>query len=136
MSELVIDERIVLLAIDDCPGRYDELVGHAGVRLVVTCDDEIATHLLHTGPVDAILLDHDMPEQNGVIWAESIATFFRLPVVVVSTTTTVPDPRPAMVSILQKAGLPVFLCPADHHGCEVEWVAWIRGALAGLKATR
>ena len=128
---LALDERIVLLAIDDSPGRYDELVKFQGVRLVVTCDEEIVTSLLQGGLVDAILLDHDMPGMSGVVWSESLAAFYRIPVVVVSTTGLVPDPRPEMVATLRDAGIPVLLCPADHFGCEVEWVLWVLGQRAG-----
>ena len=128
---LALDERIVLLAIDDSPGRYDELAANPEVFVTVTRDPEVVALILAAGMADGILLDHDMPDRDGREWARELSFCPPLPVVITSTTGTLPDPRPEMAATLRDAGVPVLLCPADHFGCEAEWVAWVLEQMAG-----
>jgi hypothetical protein len=35
-----------------------------------------------------------------------------------------------MLDTLQKGGFKAIINPADHNGCEIEWLSWMKGALA------
>lgn len=127
---------LTFLAIDDSPGRFDELskiIDGRGHRLVITHDPELSLRL--AALADAILLDHDMPGPDGRARARELVSRPELwkPVVIVSTS-GIPGVREEMERTFRDAGWPVFLCPADHMHCEIEWVAWVEGAVEGVGA--
>lgn len=121
---------IWVLAIDDSPGRYDEFARlldreRSDLALVVACHPEVVEALLATGKVRAILLDRDMPYQNGEVWAEYIANHPN-PTIITSCTGH-PTARETMLATLRSGGVRAIACYADHQGCEIEWLWWIRG---------
>ena len=130
---------LLFLVVDDCPGRYDEffrLLDRAKHRWVQTHDSELVFEL--EDRADVLILDHDMPGPDGRERARqmaALASFGRRPVII-SSTTGLEGVREEMVATLQAAGFPVFLCPADHNGCEVEWLHWALGAIAAQHAER
>ena len=123
------------LIIDDCPSRYDEftrMLDREKHRWVITCDPEFV-YGIHPDHYDAILLDHDMPHQDGRKWAQWIAfeTMGKKPVIITSTT-GLEGVREEMLATLQSAGFPSIINPADHIGCETQWLSWMKGCLAGM----
>ncbi len=124
------------LIIDDCPSRYDEftrMLDGEGHRWVITCDPEFVEIIFNaeTMVVDGILLDHDMPHWDG----RQFATWLRLshanniPVIITSTT-GLEGVREEMLETLTLGGFKAVINPADHIGCETEWLSWMKGALA------
>jgi CheY-like chemotaxis protein len=87
--------------------------------------------------VDGILLDHDMPHRDGREWARWLVEegLFReegglyAPVIITSTT-GLEGVREEMLETLRKGGFKAIINPADHIGCETEWLSWMKGALA------
>jgi CheY-like chemotaxis protein len=129
---------IRLLIIDDCPSRYDEftrMLDGEGHRWVITCDPDIVDIVLDSAAteveISGILLDHDMPHWDG----RQFATWLRLshanniPVIITSTT-GLEGVREEMLETLRKGGFKAIINPADHAGCEIEWLSWMKGALA------
>ena len=126
------------LIIDDCPSRYDEftrMLDREKHRWIITCDPEFAETFILEGRTqfDGILLDHDMPHQDGRVWARWLAEewYSRTPVIITSTT-GLKGVREEMLATLRSAGFPSIINPADHSGCETEWLSWLKGCLAGM----
>jgi len=127
------------LIIDDSPGRYDtftRMLDREKIKWVMSCDPQIVDILFEyagtDGQIDGILLDHDMPYKDGREWAKWIeANIVDVPVVVTSTT-GLPNVREEMIKTLKEAKIPAYLCPADHINCEIEWLAWLKGAIETL----
>lgn len=121
---------LLWLLVDDCPGRYDELcrmLDRAGHRWVLTHDAELVSLLIRRA--DVLCLDHDMPVADGRERVRYMTQAVGVPVpVIITSTTGVPGAREEMVSLLDAAGWPVLLCPADHADCEREWFWWAVGA--------
>lgn len=120
------------LIIDDCPSRYDEftrMLDREKIGWVITCEPNYIDILQTTA--DGILLDHDMPYHDGRHWARWLADFSRIPVIITSTT-GLEGVREEMLATLQSAGFPSIINPADHIGCETEWLSWMKGCLAGM----
>lgn len=120
---------LLFLVIDDSPGRYEEffrLLDDKGHRWVQTHDLELAALL--EPHADVILLDHDMPVADGRVRARSLSQTGRRTPVVITSTTALVGAREQMVETLRAGRVPVLLCPADHHNCEIEWLSWSLGA--------
>ena len=126
------------LIIDDSPSRYDEftrMLDREKIGWFISCDPEFIK-MIHSDHYDAILLDHDMPYRDGRAWAQWIAsdpfwTGRKTPVIITSTT-GLEGVREEMLATLQSAGFPSVINPADHIGCETEWLSWMKGCLAGM----
>lgn len=117
---------ITFLAIDDTPGRFDDFVrklNHEHNSFVLSCDQRVIVLLipLFSNENLVILLDHDMPGWDGRKWASELHKYARVPVVIVSTT-GVPGAVDEMERTLRANNMPVYVCPADHYGCELEWI--------------
>lgn len=132
---------LLFLVVDDCPGRYDEffrLLDRAKHRWVQTHDPDLVQDLVERA--DVLILDHDMPGPDGRERARWLAqrAWGSIPAapIIIASTTGLEGVREEMVATLQAAGFAVFLCPADHGGCEVEWFNWALGAVAAQNATR
>lgn len=122
------------LIIDDCPSRYDEftrMLDREKIKWAITCDPDFVDVILQSHGVDGILLDHDMPYHDGRYWARWLADFSKRPVIITSCT-GLEGVREEMLATLQSAGIPSVINPADHGGCEVEWLSWMRGCIAGM----
>jgi CheY-like chemotaxis protein len=130
------------LIIDDCPSRYDEftrMLDREGHRWMITCDPEFVETLFSSADmvVDGILLDHDMPHRDGREWARWLVeeSLLReeggmyIPVIITSNT-GLEGVREEMLETLRKGGFKAVINPADHIGCETEWLSWMKGALA------
>lgn len=133
------DDRLFFLIIDDSPGRYEEFTrlldeGKPRHRRVITHDPRLAEQLV--AYADVILLDHDMPGPDGRERAAWIAGLVKPVPVIVTSTTGLVGARESMVATLGTACVPALLCPADHHNCEIEWLNWALGAVAGARAGR
>lgn len=129
------DDPIFFLIIDNCPGRYDELtrlLDERGHRWAITHDEASAAVLLRGA--DVLVLDHDMPGPDGRARARALARSTSTVPVIIASTTDVPMARETMASVLRDAGHAVTICPADHHACELEWLAWAMGAVAEGRA--
>ena len=130
---------LLFLAIDDSPGRYEEFVRLLDTdfsrpfaerhRFVVTHDAVLSRQLAMFA--DVILLDHDMPGEDGRERARWLAWVKPRASVIITSTTGLEGVREEMRATLEAAGVPVLLCPADHHGCEMEWLRWAEGVAAG-----
>lgn len=124
------------LIIDDCPSRYDEftrMLDREKIGWVITCDPDLICKI-HPDNYDAILLDHDMPHWDGrkwALWITRVETMDKKPVIITSTT-GLEGVREEMLATLQSAGFPSIINPADHIGCETEWLSWMKGCLAGM----
>ena len=121
---------ILFVAIDDSPGRYDEFVR----KLDRTQHDFLLCYeYRRLAPMLAewrmlqeqvvILLDHDMPGLDGRQWASILPELAPYPVIITSTT-GIPGAVKTMEQTLKDANVPVYVCAADHFGCESEWIAW------------
>jgi len=114
------------LIIDDAPSRYDEftrLLDRAGHTWTITLDPHTVYVSLPFS--DVVLLDHDMPRKDGREWARDLAAYTpRPPPVIITSTTGLPQVREEMLATLTAADVPATLNPADHMGCEDEWLAW------------
>ena len=126
-------EPLLFLIVDDSPGRYEEftrLLDERKHRWLITHDAE--TWRQFATAADAILLDHDMPGEDG---RQRVAWLTRevrpVPVIVTSTAGLV-WAREGMVSDLGAHCFPAYFCPADHMNCEIEWLAWAEGACAAM----
>jgi DNA-binding NarL/FixJ family response regulator len=116
-----------VLIIDDSPGRYEEftqLLNKKEVGWIVTCQPDLVHDVLEWCNIEGIILDHDMPYKDGLFWARWLAEFSRLPVVISSTTSKV-GRREEMLKTLQDAGIRAAMIPADHFGCEKEWLEFL-----------
>ncbi len=125
------------LIIDDCPSRYDEftrMLDREGHRWVITCDPVLVCAILDLSDTDAeisgILLDHDMPHWDGRDFANRLLPHPNLIPVIITSTTGLEGVREEMLETLQKGGFKAIINPADHIGCETEWLSWMKGALA------
>ncbi len=122
------------LIIDDCPSRYDEftrMLDQEGHGWVITCEPDFV-YLIRPDHFDAILLDHDMPHRDGREWASwlvDLEGWTGIPVIITSTT-GLEGVREEMLETLRKGGFKAVINPADHIGCETEWLSWMKGALA------
>lgn len=76
----------IYLAIDDDPIRYYKLSGELKHPLVVTCRLSEVHYYMKNFSVQGILLDHDMPFGDGMMFATLLAEHYssKKPVVVVS----------------------------------------------------
>ena len=126
------------LIIDDCPSRYDEftrMLDREGHRWVITPDPEMAQTVLdfsgEGADISGILLDHDMPHWDGRQFAKCLASggLDDIPVIITSTT-GLEGVREEMLETLKSGGFKAIINPADHIGCETEWLSWMKGALA------
>lgn len=130
---------LLFLAVDDSPGRYEEFQLLLNTDFIRELDDRHRLVVTHDGALsrqlamiaDVILLDHDMPGEDGRARARWIAWAQPRAAVIITSTTDLEGVREEMRDTLTAAGIPVLLCPADHHGCEVEWVRWAEGVWAG-----
>jgi FixJ family two-component response regulator len=123
---------MLFMIIDDDPTRYSEfsdLILKRGHRYVITCDLEIAEQILDrcSDARTCILLDHDMPINNGKEFAKMIASKSNIYPVIITSTTSIPNAREDMLSILDEANISCVINPADHINCEVEWYWWAKG---------
>ena len=123
-SEIVVKVRL-LLAIDDRPERYAELVGQLlrrGVILIVA-EHVHALYAIERLPISAVLLDYDLSpehEQNGASWARAILDALpSLPVLVVSVN---PDGRR---EIRRVSGGRWEEEPANREGWEERVIGWL-----------
>jgi CheY-like chemotaxis protein len=130
------------LIIDDFPGRYDEfcsLMDKKGHSWIITTDSSAAENIIvsydsffNLNFIDGILLDHDMPKRDGRDWAKWIAEKVKsggaekVPVII-SSCTGLQGVREEMLVTLQEAGIGASINPADHSGCEQEWISWFEG---------
>ena len=130
------------LIIDDFPGRYDEfcrLLDEKGFSWIITIDSTVAENIMATydpfykmNLIDGIFLDHDMPKRDGRAWAKVIAEKVRtgkmenVPVII-SSCTGLENVREEMLATLHEANIGATINPADHLGCEQEWLAWFEG---------
>lgn len=131
------DDPLFFLIVDDSPGRYEELtrlLDDKGHRWAITHDEASVNVLLHVA--DVLVLDHDMPGQDGRARARNLARSGRVLPVIITSTTGVPNARETMLADLVAGGLPAVICPADHHHCEIEWLAWAEGAAGSLRLAR
>jgi CheY-like chemotaxis protein len=137
------------LIIDDCPSRYDEftrMLDREKIGWVITCEPEFVENIMDNTDFDGILLDHDMPKWDGrqvTRWLtdpnyenELLNLLYKIrpyniPVIITSTT-GLEGVREEMLATLQSAGFPSIINPADHIGCETEWLSWMKGCLAGM----
>lgn len=124
------------LIIDDCPSRYDEftrMLDREKIGWVITCDPGLVDDLIvHSySSIKGILLDHDMPHWDGRQFAKWMVDncLEGVPVIITSTT-GLEGVREEMLETLQKGGFKAIINPADHIGCETEWLSWMKGALA------
>ncbi len=132
-----MNEQLRFLIIDDCPSRYDEftrMLDREGHRWVITCDPEFVEIIFNaeTMVVDGILLDHDMPHRDGRGWARWLVDldgWTGIPIIITSTTGLV-GVREEMLETLKAGWFKAVMNPADHIGCETEWLNWFKGALA------
>jgi len=127
------------LIIDDFPGRYDEfcsLLDSKGHSWIITTDSSAAENIIvsydsffNLNFIDGILLDHDMPKRDGREWAKWIAEKVKsggtekVPVII-SSCTALQGVREEMLTTLREAGVEAIINPADHSGCELEWLSW------------
>jgi len=137
-------DRPYILAIDDDPGRYDELrrlledrQGGAHVGLVVACCPAcVAAHL--PGAV-AVLLDHDLSTDPCTCgeWADTDDSRGYLPAVaavgvpVIVTSASKPENRAWLTTRLHAAGVTVRQHSANEIQPEWHWIGWLwtRGVL-------
>jgi len=73
---------------------------------------------------------HDMPYQDGRKWARWLTENWEKKPVVITSTTGLEGVREEMLETLRKGGFKAIINPADHAGCEIEWLSWMKGALA------
>lgn len=123
---------MLFVIIDDDPTRYSEfsdLILRGGHKYVITCDMEMAEHILtrFSDVRTCILLDHDMPVNNGKEFAKMIASKVSISPVIITSTTGIPNAREDMRSILEEANISCIINPADHINCETEWYWWAKG---------
>lgn len=129
------------LIIDDCPSRYDEftrMLDREKISWVITCDPETVDILLEfagrRGAISGILLDHDMPHRDGREWAHYLVTNCNESVpVIITSCTGIQGAREEMLETLRNGGFKAVINPADHGGCEIEWLSWMKGCLAGME---
>lgn len=78
----------MILCIDDMPMRYLELAqllqNEYGITTVVTCRMEEVKFYLEIYKVIGVCLDHDMPFQNGLCFAETFLAERNIPVLITS----------------------------------------------------
>jgi DNA-binding response OmpR family regulator len=122
------------LIIDDCPSRYDEftrMLDREGHRWMITCDPGFVEGILECHiKADSILLDHDMPHRDGRKWARWLTQEWEPCPIIITSTTGLEGVREEMLETLRKGGFKAIINPADHIGCETEWLSWMKGALA------
>jgi chemotaxis response regulator CheB len=80
--------------------------------------------------ISGILLDHDMPYWDGREFATWLLPRTNLFPVIITSTTGLEGVREKMLEILKMGGFKAVINPADHVGCEIEWLSWMKGALA------
>lgn len=129
------------LIIDDCPSRYDEftrMLDREKISWVITCDPVMVDAMLELSGTDAeisgILLDHDMPYWDGRRFASWLVDSYMedIPVIITSCT-GIQGAREEMLETLRNGGFKAVINPADHGGCEIEWLSWMKGCLAGME---
>ena len=139
---------MIILAIDDDPGRYDylrvllgerERAGQPPVRLVIaTCRACVERHLPESA---AVLLDYDLDSgelcaacggwcdvDKGTGYVNDLGGS-GLPVIV--TSASHPENRHKLASALSDVGVRVELMSALDYGCEARWLGrlWAWGVL-------
>ena len=120
------------LIIDDCPSRYDEftrMLDREKIGWVITCEPDFV-YLIRPDHFDGILLDHDMPHWDGRKWARWLTENWEKQPVVITSTTGLEGVREEMLETLMTSGFKAIINPADHIGCETEWLSWMKGAVA------
>lgn len=94
----------MILCIDDDPIRYEKLVKATDYQVVVTCRQvDVRFYLNNYGDkIIGICLDHDMPFENGM-WYADLLTAYSIPIVIVSHN---PDAARAMAFKLDDFDVP------------------------------
>lgn len=118
----------IILCIDDAPIRYQDIKCDWAV-LVTLCRIEdyrfwIQRHMDNHCKIVGVMLDHDMPFQNGVWFAEQIRDDLQVPVALTSNNKS---GRDAMHDLLNDYELPVI-----HTDCS--WVNWSEQAMAFISS--
>lgn len=117
----------IILCIDDMPVRYQDIKCDWAV-LVTLCRLEdykfwIKRHRNDHATIIGVMLDHDMPFQDGVWFAGQIREDLHVPVALTSNNKS---GREAMFSLLSEYELPVI------H-CDCTWDGWQERALSHIK---
>jgi CheY-like chemotaxis protein len=79
-------QKQIYLAIDDDPIRYYKLSQQLYHPLMVTCRHSELRYYMDNYSVQGILIDHDMPFGNGMMFANKLAECYssKIPVIVTS----------------------------------------------------
>lgn len=120
--------RTIILCIDDMPIRYENITCDWAM-LVTTCRLEdyyfwIKRHKAGHVTIVGVMLDHDMPFQNGAWFAGKIREDLHCPVALTSNN---PSGRNTMFDLLSEYELPVI-----HADCT--WPDWDLKALDFIKS--
>lgn len=112
-----------VLAIDDSPRRYTHLAHKLQglIGIVISYDPEAVDFYLNRSPYKfcGILLDHDMPIENGKWFAEKYLIDRNIPVVVTSHN---PGAAVSLEHFLVEWGVPTLRSPAPTEQDD----SWIR----------
>ncbi len=104
--------RNIVLCIDNDPCRYNTMAQQQDLTCLVTCRlEEVIYYLKHYGDrILGICLDHDMPFQNGMYFAQHVLMAYQHPVVVVTNNTA---KGPIMCDVLAEYETPCEYNPAS-----------------------
>ena len=116
----------IILCIDDMPVRYEKIVCN-WATLVPLCRLEdykfwLRRHQNEHIRVVGVMLDHDMPFQDGVWFADQIRNDFHIPVALTSNNK---NGRDHMYALLEEYEIPVI-----HADCS--WPNWEETALSWI----
>lgn len=123
----------LILAIDDDPGRYDELqrITYGRVRIYVACCEQCVAERLPE--CAAVLLDHDITGEPCTCgeWSTTDDTRPHLPAIaargvpVIVTSCSDPDNRRALTAALLRGGGHVLQHSANEIQPEMHWLGWL-----------
>ena len=116
----------IILCIDDMPIRYRDIRCDWAV-LVTTCrmEDYIFQVQRHTAgliQIVGVMLDHDMPFQDGVWFAGKIREDLHVPVALTSNNR---NGRDHMFALLEEYEVPVIHCDCTWNGWDVQAMDFI-----------
>lgn len=123
-----------ILAIDDSPKRYTQLAHklHSRAGIFVTHDPETVDFYLNHSPYKfcGILLDHDMPIENGGWFAEKYFIDRNIPVVVTSHNL---NAAISLEHFLVEWGVPTLRSPAPASPVYDDWIQQVLNHFGGFK---
>jgi CheY-like chemotaxis protein len=104
------DRHRILLCVDDDPSSLDlrqQLLELAGFQVIATTDAKQGLELFRTRPVDAVILDYQMPGMNGGELAEAMKRIQPdIPVMIVSALPWLPEDAPQCIDAFVSKGSP------------------------------